>query len=77
MQSATKTIEITLGGGPYRVPKFNIGQHERVLDALDGTDGDPHPDTLLSVLGIAMERSDPGVIKVMDLCATFGRPILR
>lgn len=43
-------LPVTLGGAVYKVPKFNLGQHERMVDA-----------RAFEVLRIALERADPAV----------------
>lgn len=53
-------ISITLGGAVYRVPKFNLGQHERMVDA-----------RAFEVLRIGLERAEPKVEDPNTLELTF------
>lgn len=53
----SKTASITLGDVAYTVPALNIGQLERVADAMQG----PAHRAGFAVLRIAMERATPAV----------------
>jgi hypothetical protein len=63
-----QTIEITLGGDKYRVPRFNLGQHKQLAAIFKG---DP-AEASFSVLGLALARATPAVDDVMMLDATMG-----
>lgn len=53
-----RTASVTLGGTQYEVPKFNIGQLERVADAIAATDPGK---AAFGILRIAFERVEPKV----------------
>jgi hypothetical protein len=53
-------LPITLGGVTFKVPKFNLGQHERMVDA-----------KAFEVLRIALERADPPIADPNAIEASF------
>ena len=62
-----KTIDIKLDGTLYAVPKFNMGQHERLVEIFKGDVARAS----FKVLALALERADPKVDDPMALDATL------
>jgi hypothetical protein len=62
-----KTIDVSLDGATYKVPKFNMGQHERIVEIFKGDAAHAS----FKVLALALERADPKVDDPMALDVTL------
>lgn len=67
-----KTVQITLGGTEYTVPRLNIGELEELTEIVTST---PATKLAFQVLGIALRRAKPSLPEDIKSIETDGHEI--